>query len=210
MGFLAPPIAVVFLGGILWPRANAAGAAAALAYGGALGAARLVGEIALGPPGAEPSGPHVNFFHVNFLHFTLFLGATSAMVLVAVSLLTAPPPHRCIHGLTFAHRHSAVTGQAMATLAAAQVLPPIRGASTREAGLDEPDSCRRGDVNSQAELSDGDSRRVGSPTLRFDDGGVELEDGGGAVLGDGGRDRPSVVASAVLVLALFAAVLYFR
>jgi hypothetical protein len=208
MGFLAPPIAVVFLGGILWPRANAPGAAAALAYGGAIGAARLVGEIALGPPGVEASGPL--FFHVNFLHFTLFLGATSAMVLVAVSLLTAPPPHRCIHGLTFAHRHSAVAEQAMATLEAAQVLPHIRGASTPEAGFDEPDSCRRGDANSQAELSDGDFGRAGSPTLLFDDRGVELEDGGGAVWGEGGRDRTSVVASAVLVLALFAAVLYFR
>eukprot|EP00290_Baffinella_frigidus_P037969 CAMPEP_0180309272 /NCGR_PEP_ID=MMETSP0988-20121125/29003_1 /TAXON_ID=697907 /ORGANISM="non described non described, Strain CCMP2293" /LENGTH=415 /DNA_ID=CAMNT_0022293025 /DNA_START=9 /DNA_END=1252 /DNA_ORIENTATION=- len=109
MGYLAPPITVVFLGGLLWPRANAPGASACLLYGGVVGVTRLIGEILIPPP-VFPATSAMDFFHFNFLHFTFFLGSTSFVVLVAVSLLTKPPPYHCIHGLTYQHRHRPTAG----------------------------------------------------------------------------------------------------
>jgi len=94
--YISPPIAAVFLAGVLWPRANAAGAIAALAFGFLAGIGRLLGEI----NAAALSGPVADLVRMNFLHFAILLFAGSTLVLALVSLATARPPREKIEGLT--------------------------------------------------------------------------------------------------------------
>jgi SSS family solute:Na+ symporter len=96
--YISPPIAAVFLIGVLSPRVNANGAIAALITGFVLGMGRLVVEI------SEPL--QIGFLEVyadiNFLHFALILFVICTAVLVIVSLLTPTPPAPKVAGLTFA------------------------------------------------------------------------------------------------------------
>jgi SSS family solute:Na+ symporter len=97
--YIAPPIAACFLLGVLYPRLNGSGAVAALYTGFVLGAARLVLELA---KALLPSGTVWAWFAgINFLHFAALLFALCAGILVAVSLLTAPPPAVKVAGLTY-------------------------------------------------------------------------------------------------------------
>jgi SSS family solute:Na+ symporter len=96
--YVAPPITAVFVFGILWRRANSAGAMAALGTGFAAGLARLVLELnkaSLAP------GVVLGLVSMNFLHFAIVLFALCSAVLVGVSLLTAAPPDDHVQGLTF-------------------------------------------------------------------------------------------------------------
>lgn len=93
--YLSPPIACVFLLGVLWPRANAQGAAAALGVGFVLGMARLTME-ALQMRGEGLLGLFVGS---NFLHFAFALFVLSVLVMSVVSALTAPPPPERVRGL---------------------------------------------------------------------------------------------------------------
>jgi SSS family solute:Na+ symporter len=96
--YISPPIAAVFLVGLLWPRANAAGAIAALALGFVLGFGRLILE--LNAPLAW--APAAAFAGINFLHFAVLLFAASVVVLVLVSLATAAPKAERLRDLTIA------------------------------------------------------------------------------------------------------------
>jgi SSS family solute:Na+ symporter len=96
--YISPPIAAVFLVGLLWPRANAKGAIAALALGFVLGFGRLALELNA-PIGWAPAAA---FAQVNFLHFAVLLFAISVAALVLVSLVTAPPPAEQTRDLTIA------------------------------------------------------------------------------------------------------------
>jgi SSS family solute:Na+ symporter len=96
--YISPPIAAVFLVGLLWPRANAKGAVAALAVGFVLGFGRLILELSMPVAWA----PAAAFASINFLHFAVLLFAISLVALVAVSLATAPPPPERLHDLTIA------------------------------------------------------------------------------------------------------------
>jgi SSS family solute:Na+ symporter len=100
-GYIAPPIAACFLFGILWKRANAPGAMATLLTGFVLGTIRFVLEI---QNKTEPFGDGFLKFvaTVNFLHYAAFLFAVSSVVLVTVSLLTAPPSRDHLVNLTVA------------------------------------------------------------------------------------------------------------
>jgi SSS family solute:Na+ symporter len=94
--YIAPPIAAVFLLGLLSDRINARGAMAALYVGFVLGVGRLVLELNKGALG----GALFAYADLNFLHFAALLFIVCALVLIAVSL-TAPPPARAqIAGLT--------------------------------------------------------------------------------------------------------------
>jgi SSS family solute:Na+ symporter len=96
--YISPPIAAVFLIGVLWQRVNAHGAIAALITGFVLGMGRLVVEI------SQPL--QVGFLEVyaqiNFLHFAVILFVICTAVLVIVSLWTPTPPAAKVAGLTFA------------------------------------------------------------------------------------------------------------
>ncbi|MGE3180622.1 MAG: sodium:solute symporter [Phycisphaerae bacterium] len=91
--YIAPPIAVVFLFGVLWKGANGKGAMSALLVGFALGALRLICEI--GSKGDDPWVTHpwlVQYATINFLHIAVFLFLIAMDVLIVVSLMTGVPP----------------------------------------------------------------------------------------------------------------------
>jgi SSS family solute:Na+ symporter len=100
--YISPPIAAVFLVGVLWRRVNAHGAIAALITGFVIGMGRLVVEIS----GPEPGGLLFAFADINFLHFAVVLFLVCTAVLVAVSLVTPAPVADKVIGLTFATRES--------------------------------------------------------------------------------------------------------
>lgn len=95
--YISPPIAAVFLLGILWKRVNAQGAMASLLTGFVLGVARLVLELNKG--GLD--GVLLTYATINFLHFAIFLFVVCSLVLVGVSLMTPPPAPAQVEGITF-------------------------------------------------------------------------------------------------------------
>ncbi|MEO1246716.1 MAG: sodium:solute symporter [Pseudomonadota bacterium] len=98
--YISPPIAAVFLIGIVWPRANARGAIAALSTGFVFGIARLILEMNK----ADLSGAALWVASINFLHYAIFLFAVSVAALVIGSLLGPKPPREKTETLTFAGR----------------------------------------------------------------------------------------------------------
>jgi SSS family solute:Na+ symporter len=102
-GYIAPPIAAVFLVGIFWRRVNAAGALASLGTGFVLGAARLVLELTHGADrhGLPAGSVWAALAEINFLHLAFGLFVICCLVLVGVSLATPPPPAERTEGITF-------------------------------------------------------------------------------------------------------------
>ena len=96
--YISPPIAAVFLIGILWQRVNSSGAIAALITGFVLGMGRLVAEINK----SSLDGMLFAYADVNFLHFAIILFVICSIVLIVVSLLTPAPPTEKVRELTFA------------------------------------------------------------------------------------------------------------
>ena len=86
--YISPPIAAVFLVGLLWRPANGKGALATLVTGFVIGSVRFVAEIAV-KAGWVDTGFLVDLAAINFLHFAVLLFGISVVVLVVGSLLTA-------------------------------------------------------------------------------------------------------------------------
>lgn len=105
--YISPPIAAAFLLGVLWPRANSKGAAAALAVGFVLGIGRLALELNL----SALSGTLRALAEINFLHFAILLFAVCTATLVGVSLLTGPP-EKSVGALTLKESGSAAGSDA--------------------------------------------------------------------------------------------------
>ncbi|MEX0747950.1 MAG: sodium:solute symporter [Rhodothermales bacterium] len=110
--YIAPPIAAVFLVGIMWKRINSQGAIASLILGFVLGAARLILELANGQTrdGLAAGSIGEVVAEINFLHFAVYLFLICLVALVVVSLLTPAPPHDKVKGLTFATAEESVAG----------------------------------------------------------------------------------------------------
>jgi SSS family solute:Na+ symporter len=88
--YISPPIAAVFLAGILWRRANGTGALTALLAGFVLGGVRFVAELGLKAGWIQD--PFLSAYAgLNFLHFAVVLFVVSLALIVGVSLMTAPP-----------------------------------------------------------------------------------------------------------------------
>lgn len=98
--YIAPPIAAVFLIGLLWGRVNAQGAIASLVAGFVLGMGRLVLELNKGSLGED--GALFYIATINFLHFACLLFVICTAVLVLVSLATPAPVAARVQGLTYA------------------------------------------------------------------------------------------------------------
>ncbi len=98
--YISPPIAAVFLFGLIWSRANGKGSIAALLTGLVLGFTRLFGEI-INKQSPLSDGPFRMMIEMNFLHFATFLFVVCSLVLVAVSLSTPAPSAASLNGLTF-------------------------------------------------------------------------------------------------------------
>lgn len=97
-GYIAPPIAAVFLVGIMWRRVNAQGAIASLVTGFVLGMTRLIMELNKD----TLDGFLFTFADINFLHFAFFLFLACTAVLIGVSLATPAPSDTKVRDLTFA------------------------------------------------------------------------------------------------------------
>jgi SSS family solute:Na+ symporter len=88
--YISPPIAAVFLIGLLWKRGNGHGALSALLVGFVIGAFRFVGEL-LTKSGATTFEPIIKLSQINFLHFAAILFIISIITHFIVSLATGAP-----------------------------------------------------------------------------------------------------------------------
>ncbi|TWT33610.1 Sodium/glucose cotransporter [Posidoniimonas corsicana] len=106
-GYLAPPITAVFLLGLFWPRMNAAGATAALAIGFVLGMFKLTVQAMYGAGEGKIHDPALlaAIGDFNFLYATGVLMLISILVMIGVSLITAPPAEEKTRGLTYGSIH---------------------------------------------------------------------------------------------------------
>jgi len=99
--YVSPPIAAVFLLGLLYKWVNAKAAITTLWSGFVLGMLRLILEYLTGA-GVIHINPESLFgilLGINFLHYAIFLFVFSVVVLVVVSKLTSPPSEHQIKGL---------------------------------------------------------------------------------------------------------------
>jgi SSS family solute:Na+ symporter len=97
--YIAPPIAACFLLGLFMRRLNGTGAIASLYTGFVLGALRLVLELARSH--LTPGTPWAWVAGINFLHFAVLLFLICTVILVGVSLVTAPPAPEKVATLTY-------------------------------------------------------------------------------------------------------------
>jgi solute:Na+ symporter, SSS family len=110
--YISPPIAAVFLIGILWKRVNANGAIAALIGGFVLGMGRLLLELNK----TSLTGALRAYADINFLHFAVFLFVVCSAILIIVSLFTRQPPVEKVDGLTLATARPQEAGAPSRTL----------------------------------------------------------------------------------------------
>jgi solute:Na+ symporter, SSS family len=89
--YISPPIAAVFLAGLLWRRANGPGALSALLAGFVLGSLRFGSEIALKLKWITGESLLGAYASINFLHFAILLFVIALSVLAVVSLATKAP-----------------------------------------------------------------------------------------------------------------------
>jgi SSS family solute:Na+ symporter len=94
--YISPPIAAIFLVGVLSKRVNSRGAIAALLTGFVLGIARLVLELTKD----SLSGFLYKYADLNFLHFAFLLFLVCTLVLVVFSYLATAPSSQKTDGLT--------------------------------------------------------------------------------------------------------------
>jgi SSS family solute:Na+ symporter len=140
--YIAPPIAAVFLLGLAWRRINAAGAMAALLIGGLLGVIRLVLELVNGTnmEGLTSGTIWEWIAEFNFLHMAILLFIICVLILIGVSLATAPPPSEQLAGLTFATAEQPIAdGRAEREMAAAGAEGGRAAAAQATAVEEEPE-----------------------------------------------------------------------
>ncbi len=102
--YLGPPITAVFLLGLFFKRINGKGAVAGLAIGFVAGMAKLALQALTGGNDPLITSPDwlVSIGQYNFLFASGWLLLISIVVIVGVSLLTAPPKYEQIVELTYA------------------------------------------------------------------------------------------------------------
>jgi solute:Na+ symporter, SSS family len=97
---LAPGIAAVFVMGVFWKGATAAGGLAGLTVGFTLGMLRLALRVFQG--GLDPEGiVYQTIVAPNWLHYCIFLFLLSLAIIWLVSLFTPDPTRKMIEGLTY-------------------------------------------------------------------------------------------------------------
>ncbi|XP_036435078.1 sodium/glucose cotransporter 4 isoform X2 [Colossoma macropomum] len=105
--FLAPPITAVFLMAIFWGRVNEQGAFWGLMVGLVIGVTRMVLEFAYGTPSCGEKDLRPDLLKdVHYLYFALILLALTGLVIIVVSLCTAPIPDQHLIRLTWWTRYS--------------------------------------------------------------------------------------------------------
>lgn len=89
LAYIVPPIAALFILGVFWKRANAGGAVAGIASG-AISAAFFLGF-----------GDVKWVSAIHFLYIAAIIFAVSGLAVLAVSLLTPPPPEKKVKAFTW-------------------------------------------------------------------------------------------------------------
>jgi len=103
-GYLAPPIFVAFFFGVFWKRLNAQGCLWAMVIGFVVGLFRMLTDtpITLGLLASYPEGSFLWVINnINFQYFSILITIISAIVMVGVSYMTAPPDYPRIENLSF-------------------------------------------------------------------------------------------------------------
>ena len=100
-GYLAPPIAAVFLLGVFNSRINARGATWGLGLGFVLGMTKLLIQAFFGAGKIESPAVLAAIGDFNFLYFSGVLFLVSSVVIVLASRTAPPPDADRIKGLTF-------------------------------------------------------------------------------------------------------------
>ncbi len=101
--YIAPPIFAVFFLGVFFRRINRVGCMVGLVGGFAIGMARLVVQIMAEQGYAMPEGTLLYYFKTLYWqYFCILLFVFISAVIVAVSLLTSPPPPEKLNGLSYA------------------------------------------------------------------------------------------------------------
>ncbi|NXK91932.1 SC5AB protein, partial [Formicarius rufipectus] len=106
--YLQPPVAVVFILGCFWRRANEKGAFWGLLVGLLLGVVRLVLDFIYPEPRCgEPDGRPGVVKYMHYLYFSMVLAAISTLTVLLVSVATEPPAPEMISRLTWFTRGDA-------------------------------------------------------------------------------------------------------
>jgi len=103
-GYLAPPIFVAFFFGVFWKRLNSQGCLWAMVIGFVVGLFRMLTDtpITLGLLASYPEGSFLWVINnINFQYFSILITIISAIVMVGVSYMTAPPDYPRIENLSF-------------------------------------------------------------------------------------------------------------
>jgi len=109
--YIAPPICVVFLVGIIWARANGTAAISVLTVGFILGAFKFVIDILYRSFGLR--GGIISYIgEINFLHFAIYLFIVSTVLMIVVSLYTKAPGKDKIKGFTLKYANEIVKDEA--------------------------------------------------------------------------------------------------
>ena len=95
--YIAPPIAAVFVLGIVWRRVNAKGAIVTLIAGLLVAALRITAEINID----SLHGIAYAFAGINFAHMAIFMFIFSIIICSVVSLVSQAPNYEAIKGLAF-------------------------------------------------------------------------------------------------------------
>ncbi|KAE8293770.1 Sodium/glucose cotransporter 4 [Larimichthys crocea] len=105
--FLAPPITAVFLMAVFWSRTNEQGAFWGLMTGLVVGLIRMVLEFSYVIPSCgQPDHRPAILTDVHYLYFALILLALTCLIIVVVSLATAPISEEHLYRLTWWSRYS--------------------------------------------------------------------------------------------------------
>jgi SSS family solute:Na+ symporter len=96
--FVGPPLSIVFLAGIFWPRATPAAAVTTIV--GGYVASLLTHFFVFAPDARLPDGVKAVVMRFNnFLYVAIFNGVVCLIIMVVVTLFTKPRPHNEIRDL---------------------------------------------------------------------------------------------------------------
>ncbi|KAM7228222.1 hypothetical protein CapIbe_020676 [Capra ibex] len=107
--YLQPPVAVVFIMGCFWKRANEKGAFFGLVLGLLLGLVRLILDFIYAQPRCDQLDERPAVVKdVHYLYFSMILSSVTLITACAVSWLTEPPSKEMVSRLTWSTRHDPV------------------------------------------------------------------------------------------------------
>ncbi|XP_045398771.1 sodium/myo-inositol cotransporter 2 [Lemur catta] len=105
--YLQPPVAVVFIMGCFWKRANEKGAFSGLILGLLLGLIRLVLDFIYAQPLCnQPDERPAVVKSVHYLYFSVILSTATLITVSTVSWFTEPPSKEMVSRLTWFTRHN--------------------------------------------------------------------------------------------------------